>query len=112
MLKQEVNGILPPVLTGEENDENEEIEMEGGEMKDRDQSQRKTKQTKKIRVTTTAKNYLACGEECTARQSSVFYSLQYSVHSVQLGTTRSVRTCQMQSSKSCSCKGEMARLVP
>jgi hypothetical protein len=39
MLKQEVNGILSPVLTGEENDENEEIEMEGGEMKDRDQSE-------------------------------------------------------------------------
>jgi hypothetical protein len=33
--------------------------MEGGEMTDRDQSQRKTKQTKKIRVTTTAKNYLS-----------------------------------------------------
>ncbi len=62
---------------GENNDENEDVEIEDGEVDEigDNQSQRRVKQTKKKATSTTAENCLACGKKCTAKQSSVLCTL-------------------------------------
>jgi predicted nuclease with TOPRIM domain len=72
------NSNTPTLQIGEEGDENEDVDVEDGEVEESGDchSQRRAKQTKKKNTaTTTAENCLACGKKCTARQSSVFCTL-------------------------------------